>query len=75
MKIIRFDPTPIVEKKTGSQSRMFLDEMCFSCPTCEKKSKAQFHDMIFRSMELYCKHCGGFYKIINPAFARQPNDK
>lgn len=75
MKIIRFDPAPVVDKKTSSQRRMFLDEMSFSCPSCDKKSAAKFQDMIFRSVELYCKHCGAFYRVINPAFVTPPSDK
>lgn len=69
MKIIRFDPTTTTEG-SDETSRMFLEEASFSCPHCEKRSSAKFSGIIFRVMEFYCKHCGSFFKVTNPAFSQ-----
>jgi predicted nucleic acid-binding Zn ribbon protein len=73
MKIIRFDSTTPVEKKSSAH-KMYLDETSFCCPNCSKKGTANFKGMIFRVLEFYCQHCGSFFKMTNPAFT-SPSEK
>jgi transposase-like protein len=75
MKIIKFDNEQLVERNNTTSKRMFMDNTSFSCPGCKETSKADFQGMIFRSMEFYCKKCGAFYKMVNPAFSPPPNNQ
>ncbi len=69
MKIIRFNVNHVVDDKNSAYKRMFMEETTFCCPKCDKTCVVNFDGLIFRVLEFYCKNCGSFYKIINPAFA------
>ncbi len=75
MKIIKFDPKPVVEEDDDIKNRLFMNETDFSCPKCQAKSKANFKGMIFRVLEFYCKSCGSFFKITNPGFGNNKKPK
>jgi len=44
----------------------------FTCPTCGENGRIDFQNIIFRQLEVYCKGCGSFHRITNPAFAPLP---
>lgn len=51
--------------------RLSLGPVTFTCTACGEKTSADFHHMLFRSLEFYCLSCGSPYRIVNPAFSVQ----
>jgi hypothetical protein len=57
---------------TPDGSRLHIGPIGFTCPHCSTSSELHFNNMIFKSVEFHCGHCGNFYRLANPGFAIPP---
>ncbi len=77
--IIRLQPDAArkrVSVKVDPHNKLFMGPVCFTCPNCSTETRADLTNMVFRSLDFYCSHCGTYYKITNPAFtAPAPKEK
>jgi predicted RNA-binding Zn-ribbon protein involved in translation (DUF1610 family) len=48
--------------------KLALGPVTFTCTSCGEQAVADFHHMVFRSLEFYCLSCGTPYRVTNPAF-------
>jgi len=51
--------------------RLSVGAVHFTCTACGEETVADFHHMVFRSLEFYCLTCGTPFQIRNPAFYLQ----
>lgn len=72
MTIIRF---PGGDRKLPAKTdpdpslRLAVGPVGFTCTSCGESASAEFHNMVFRSLEFYCLSCGSPFRITNPAFS------
>lgn len=48
--------------------RLSVGPVTFTCTCCGATTRAEFHSMVFRTLEFYCIGCGSPFRITNPAF-------
>lgn len=67
IKFPRSEERKALLKEQTEQNSMFMGAFSFTCP-CGTVAHIQPQNMIFRTMEFYCKDCGTAHKVTNPAF-------
>lgn len=48
--------------------RLSVGPVAFTCTSCGETTRADFCNMVFRSLEFYCLTCGSPFRVVNPAF-------
>jgi hypothetical protein len=72
MTIIRFPGSAhqLPASTTADPSvRLSVGPLRFTCTACGTETAAEFHNLIFRSLEFYCLACGTPFRVTNPAFS------
>lgn len=59
----------VKEKPHGQNEKLLLNDLTYTCPTCMTKTSFSMENMIFKSLEFYCAHCGTKHRVSNPAFS------
>jgi predicted RNA-binding Zn-ribbon protein involved in translation (DUF1610 family) len=70
MKIIRFPGHTKLDVSTSTDPKLRLSvgPVSFTCTSCGEETSANFHNMVFRTLEFYCLACGSPFRLTNPAF-------
>jgi hypothetical protein len=58
-----------VERLDKINEALTLGPITVSCRNCAKPMSLTVSGLIFRTMEIYCSHCGTHHRITNPAFS------
>lgn len=71
MKVIKFprgdDSNSTLKNEDTGSAQIYLGSFNFTCP-CKTVISMKPSNMIFKSIEFYCKDCGTAHKVSNPAF-------
>lgn len=74
MKVIHFPGNDAVAvtgvTNPDPNTHLALSPVSFTCSSCGENTSAEFHNMVFRSLEFYCLSCGHPFRVVNPAFSR-----
>jgi hypothetical protein len=75
MTIIRFPGSPSRlpsgDTDPDPNHHLSIGPVSFTCTSCGQNTSADFHNMVFRSLEFYCLSCGHAFRLTNPAFTFQ----
>lgn len=75
MKIIEFPTENKIKMKVKkvrekASEKYVAGPFSVTCANCSTIAKFNFENMIFKSIDYYCPHCGQKYQIVNPAFTK-----
>jgi len=60
----------IVEKLDTPQTHSDIGQANFTCAHCHHAGSFNFTNIIFKSIDFFCSHCGSSYRITNPMFTK-----